>query len=122
MKIPHTHTHTLKSGTEGDCIVAYIDLRGRQLLRDGPIQQGGQQRVTQDLSKVLGHDCLLLHSTVILNGKDDWKVWYLSNMKTVPQSTTNISTPSFKRHKFNYPLQHVFFFMFIFSYFFRGKG
>lgn len=62
-------------------MVTYIDLWWRQQLRDGPIQQGVQQSVTQDLSQVLGHDCLLLHPTVILNGKDDGEVWCLSEKK-----------------------------------------
>lgn len=55
----------------------YIDLWRWQQLRDGPVQHGGQQSVAKDLSKVLGHDCLLLHTAVIFNRKDDWEVWCL---------------------------------------------
>lgn len=61
------------------------NLWGRKLLRDRSIQQGVQQRVTQDLTKVSGHDCLLLHTTVILKGEDNWEVWYLSNRKKETQ-------------------------------------
>lgn len=44
------------------------------MFRDLSIQQGGQQRVTQDVAEVLGHYCLLLHTAVILQGQDDGEV------------------------------------------------
>ncbi|TNN68542.1 hypothetical protein EYF80_021188 [Liparis tanakae] len=43
--------------------------------------KGGQQRVTQDVAEVLGHDRLLLHATVVLQRQDDWEVRCLSNRK-----------------------------------------
>lgn len=46
----------------------------RKLLRDRPVQQGGQQRVAQDLTQVLGHDGLLLHTAVVLKRQDDGEV------------------------------------------------
>lgn len=60
----HTKTHTHTDS----------NLWRRKLLRDLSIQHGGQQHISQDLTKVLGHDCLLLHTTVILKGQDDGEV------------------------------------------------
>lgn len=41
------------------------------------IQRALQQLVTEDAVKVLGHDSLLLNTTVVLDGQDDWIFRYL---------------------------------------------
>ena len=45
-------------------------LRRGQVLQSLVVEGLGEQPLAQDGAQVPGHDCLLLHSTVVLKGQD----------------------------------------------------
>lgn len=52
-------------------------LRRWQAVGGVSIQRLLEQLLPQDVAEVLGHDSLLLHAAVVLDGQDDWIFRYL---------------------------------------------